>query len=117
MLRLLLYRKADPNQYYQGITVWKYFLRYCFQQAKYTSQDTARIWADAIQLLLKYGANPDEKIVVGNSGEKPIFSGRIKYPIYNSVSEIIEKCCPRDASRLKEIIERRRGFSILKWIG
>jgi len=118
MLRTLLRRKADPNQYYQGTTVWKYFLRYCFQQVKHTSQDTARIWADAIQLLLEYGANPDEKIVVGNSSEKPTFSGRIiKYPIYNSVSEIIEKCCPRDASRLKEIIERRRGFSILKWIG
>ena len=118
MLQLLLEAKGNPNQTYLETTIWGIFLRNCYREHKNTTADVKRVWAKVFALLLEHGADPDASFETGQSSEKPTFSGRIiRYPIYTTVSEIIEKCCPNEAHLLKAIIERKRGFSIWRWVG
>jgi hypothetical protein len=118
MLRLLLHRKADPNQAYKSRSTWGHFLEHSYKDSRYAPPNIRKLWAEAIKLLLEHGADPDAKFETGRSSEKPTFSGRIiRYPIYNSVGEIIDECCPQDAPYLRDILEQRRRFSLWRWIG
>lgn len=116
-LRVLLSNKADPNQDYRVSTVWVHFLRHCYKQSS-ASPETKANWAEAIILLIEHGADLSAKVDVGAGTEKATFSGRtLRYPSYSSVQEVVEKCMPAHADRIKDIMERNRGFTIWSLIG
>lgn len=116
MLRLLLEGGANPNQSHLNTSVWDNFLSHCYERRPNTT--TERVLAEVFTLLLNHGADPEVNIETGKSSEKATFSGRIiKYSVYTRASEIIEACCPNEAHNLKVVIEKQRGYSILRWIG
>lgn len=118
MLGLLLKVGTNPNQNHLNTSIWGVFLSQCYIKRQYIAKDVERVLAQVFTLLVKHGAEPEAKIETGKSSEKATFSGRImKYSVYTSVSEIIEACCPDEVHNFRVVIEKQRGYSILKWIG
>ncbi|KFY51030.1 hypothetical protein V496_08991 [Pseudogymnoascus sp. VKM F-4515 (FW-2607)] len=118
MLGLLLKVGTNPNQNHLNTSIWGVFLSQCYIKRQYIAKVVERVLAQVFTLLVKHGAEPEAKIETGKSSEKATFSGRImKYSVYTSVSEIIEACCPDEVHNFRVVIEKQRGYSILKWIG
>jgi hypothetical protein len=61
-VEVLLRHGADPNQLFGGFTTWKYIVHYVHSSSKTLLKDpsAASSTKEAMELMLKYGANPTE---------------------------------------------------------
>jgi hypothetical protein len=112
MVELLLTRGAKPDDGYDGMSVWGHFLLSIYRRGK-VSDNTRKQWYRIIKILLCHDADPEFKGATGRTGPKPTIQGPVRYVVYSTASEIIEKVCLRsDSELLQEILQERKQ---LRW--
>lgn len=119
MVQLLLNHGADPNQLYDGISIWGHFLISIHKKKEWASPQVRHIWAQTIEMLLHGGAKPDLRCKTGITPERATFSGHpVRYAVFNYVSDIIrDTCLSGDAMHLQELVDEKSRGGFLRWLG